>query len=320
MKKTFTLLTLFFTIVSFCQIQPFGNLTIFSEDGDKFFLILNGEKINDIPQTNLRVEELNQPYYNAKVLFTDGTLEPVSKNNLMITDPDGIFMDVTYKIRRDKNKSTKMRMNFFSAIPVVPDFIPPSNVHVVHFGQPRPAPVQQVIVQQPVITNGGVSQTTTTTTTNIGNGVNAGVNVNGVGIGLNVNINDGFGGTTTQTTTTTTTGGNAVIVQPVNPQPVGCAGASPMPNGNFNNAIQTLSKINFDDTKLKTANQIAQSNCLSTNQIIQICNLFSFEDNTLLFAKFAFDACTDPQNYFNVNSVFKFDSNAEALSEFVSGR
>ena len=217
-----------------------------------------------------------------------------------------------------------MKMNYFSAVPVVPDFIPPSIVHVIHYGQPRLAPVQQVIVQQPVVT-GGVTQTTTTTTTNAGNnvGINAGINVDGVGIGLNVNIHDGMldGSSTTQTTTTTTTGGgNVVVVQPIDPQPVGCAGARPMPNANFNNAVQTLSKINFEDTKLKTANQIAQSNCLSTNQIIQICKMFNFEDNTLAFAKFAFDACTDSQNYFNVNAVFKFDSNAEELSQYISGR
>jgi hypothetical protein len=323
MKNKITLLLLVLSTFVFAQNPPYGHLTIFSEDGDKFYLILNGEKINDVPQTNLRVEELNQPYYNAKIIFADATLEPVSKNSLMLTDVDGIFADVTYKIRRDKNKATKMKMNYFSSIPVRPDFIPPSNVHVIHYGQPVPPPVQQVVIQQPV-TTGTVHQTTTTTTTSSGSGtgINAGINVDGVGIGVNINVNDGMmGGTSTTThTTTTTTGGNTVIVQPVEPQPVGCAGARPMQNTSFNNAIQTLTKINFDDTKLKTANQIAQSNCLTTNQISQIAKLFSFEDNTLAFAKFAYESCTDPQNYFNLNSIFKFDSNAEALSEYISGR
>ena len=68
-------------------------------------------------------------------------------------------------------------MNFFSSVPVRPDFVAPSNVYVMHYGQPRPAPVQSqtvviqqapstVVVQQPTPVRGGaVTQTTTTTTT-----------------------------------------------------------------------------------------------------------------------------------------------------------
>ena len=104
MKQTFTLCT--FVLLAFQSLfaqQPFGHLTIFSENGDKFYLILNGEKINEIAQANLRVEELVQPYYNAKVIFEDGSKTEITKNFLQIADVDGIFSDVTYKIKRDKN-------------------------------------------------------------------------------------------------------------------------------------------------------------------------------------------------------------------------
>jgi hypothetical protein len=110
-------------------------------------------------------------------------LTDVSKNNLMLTDVDGIFSDVTYKIKRDKNNKTKMKLNYFSSIPVRLDFIPPSNVHVVHYGQPRPVIVQQV---------GGVSQTTTTTTIQNG-GTNVGVGVNIGGVNMGISINDSMG-------------------------------------------------------------------------------------------------------------------------------
>ena len=53
----------------FAQNQRTGNLTIFSEDGDKFYLVLNGEKQNDIPQSNIRIEELPQPYYSARIIL-----------------------------------------------------------------------------------------------------------------------------------------------------------------------------------------------------------------------------------------------------------
>ncbi|MFN4028071.1 MULTISPECIES: DUF4476 domain-containing protein [Flavobacterium] len=315
-KITFSALLLI-TSLSYAQLGPVGHLTIFSEDGDKFTLILNGEVINDVPQTNLRVEDLNQPYYNAKIKFEDKTLMDITKNNLMLTDVDGVFADVTYKIKRDKNNKTKMKLNYFSSIPVQPDFIPPSNVHVIHYGQPRPVPVA-VPVQQPVR---GVTQTTTTTTTQTGGAsVGVGVNVGGVNMGVTINDNMG-GGAVTQTTTTTTTVGGSHAIDYDAPAPVrGCNGRSCMTPANFNAALATIKKQSFEDTQLKTAKQVIAANCLNVDQIIQIANTFSFEDNKLEFAKFAYDYCIEPRNYFKLNGIFSFSSNVDELSDYVQSR
>jgi len=319
-RKITLLAFLICSTLTFAQFGqgPVGHLTIFSEDGDKFTLILNGEVINDTPQTNLRVEDLNQPYYNAKIKFQDQTLTDISKNNLLIADADGIFSDVTYKIRRDKNNKTKMKMNFFSMIPVQPNFIPSSNVHVIHYGQP-----QQVLVTQPVR---GVSQTTTTTTTQTG-GTNVGVGVNVGGVNMGISINDSMGGgVVTQTTTTTTNTGvihnsAPVINQPIRHNPVrGCGGNSCMTPGNFNAALSTIKNQSFEDTRLKTAKQVITANCLNVDQIIQIANTFNFEDNKLEFAKFAYDYCIEPRNYFKLNGIFSFSSNVDELSDYVQSR
>lgn len=300
----FSILFLVFAGAAYAQpMQPFGHLTIFSEDGDKFFLILNGERINEVAQTNLRVEELTQPYYNAKIIFEDPTRQEISKNVLQIADVDGIFMDVTYKIRRDKNNPKKMKLNYFSMIPVAPDFIPPANVNVIRFGAPRP--VQPVVV-------GGVTQTTTTTTTT--NGVNAAVNVGGVGVSININ-EPNMAVTHQQTTTTTTTSGG--FEEPVQQ---GCLGARAMAPNNFNSALNSVKNQNFDDTRLRTAKQIASANCLSASQIAQMCQAFAFEQAKLDFAKFAFPYCTEPNNYFRVNDVFEFSSSVDELSQYVSGQ
>lgn len=325
-RKITLLAFIIFSSISYAQFGqgPVGHLTIFSEDGDKFTLILNGEVINDTPQTNLRVEDLNQPYYNAKIKFQDQTLTEISKNNLLIADADGIFSDVTYKIRRDKNNKTKMKMNFFSMIPVQPNFIPSSNVHVVHYGQP-----QQVVVTQPVVVAqpvGGISQTTTTTTTQTG-GTNVGVGVNIGGVNMGISINDSMGGgVVTQTTTTTTNTGVVhnpapVINQPVRQEPIrGCGGNSCMTPGNFNAALSTIKNQSFEDTRLKTAKQVITANCLNVDQIIQIANTFNFEDNKLEFAKFAYDYCIEPRNYFKLNGIFAFSSNVDELSDYVQSR
>ncbi len=308
MSRKITLLALLLvSSLTFAQPGRVGHLTIFSEDGDKFTLILNGEVINDVPQTNLRVEDLNQPYYNAKIKFADQSLTEVSKNNLMLTDVDGVFADVTYKIKRDKNNKTKMKLNYYSSIPVQPDFIPASNVHVIHYGQPGPA----IAV--------GTSQTTTTTTTQTtGTTVGVGVNVGGINMGVSINDNMG-GGVVSQTTTTTTHSGNGGTHHDAVPVR-GCGGTSCMTTGNFNAAMATIKNQSFDETRLKTAKQVVSANCLNVDQIMAIANTFSFEDNKLDFAKYAYDYCTEPRNYFKLNGIFSFSSNAEDLSDYVQGR
>lgn len=307
MIKKFTLTLLFIAVASYAQPETAGHLTIFSEDGDKFTLILNGEVINDEPQTNLRVEDLNQPYYNAKIKFEDKSLADISKNNLQLTDVDGIFSDVTYKIKRDKNSKSKMKMNYFSSIPVRPNFIPASNVHVIHYGQPVP-------VRQPVSS----TQTTTTTTQTGGTNVGVGINVGGINMGVSINDSMGSGVTTQTTTTTTTHSGNSSTHynEPVK----GCGGNSCMTSGNFNSALTTIKKQSFEDTRLKTAKQVITANCLNVDQIIQIANTFSFEDNKLDFCKYAYDFCIEPRNYFKLNGIFSFSSNVDELSDYVQSR
>ena len=283
--------------------QPFGHLTIFSEDGDKFYLILNGEKINEIAQTNLRVEELVQPYYNAKIIFEDGSRTAISKNYLQIADVDGVFSDVTYKVKRDKNNPQKMKFNYFSMTPVVQGYIPPNNLYVTTYGHPATV-------------NGTITQTTTTTTAT--GGVNAGISVGGVGVNVSVN-SPGFGSTTiseTTTVTSTNVGSPDTVYADVD----GCSSGRAMTSQNFASALQTIKSQNFEETKLSTANQISRSNCLNTSQIVEICKSFGFEDTKLTFAKSAYSSCVDPNNYFKVNNVFAFSSSADDLNEFITGR
>lgn len=316
MKQLFPLfIVMCFAIQTQAQPVPVGHLTIFSEDGDKFFLVLNGERQNNVAQTNLRVEDLNQPYYNAKIIFEDKSLLDISKNFLQITDADGVFMDVTYKIRKDK--TGKPKLNYFSMVPVQQGFIPPSNVTVVHFGQPTPPPAAVVVP---------ASTTITQTTTTRANTETVNVNVGLPGVGMNVTINDPLlDGSVTTTTTTRTTTTTTGYVEPVPTQAppvrsVGCNGAFAMNAGDFQSALATINKQGFDETKLSTAKNIAGKQCLTTGQIVQICKTFGFEQSKLDFAKFAYSRCTEPANYFKVNDVFGFSSSVEDLNNFTSNQ
>lgn len=293
------------------QFLPTSNLTIFSEDGHRFFLILNGVRQNEVAQTNVRIEELPQPYYNCKIIFENKALNEISKNALMLVDAEGIHQDVTYKIKADKKG--KQIMRFHSFIPAQQNMIRPSNCAVYRFGNPN----------QIIFGPGRVETTTTITERNSGG---VGVNMNVGGVGVNVQVDDPMldtrtTTTTTRTTTTTTTRQNQ---SPYYEEPIGaslgCMDAYPMSPRDFESAKATLQQESFDETRLEMAKQIASSNCLNTNQIVSICNLITFEASKLDFAKFAYDHCVDPRNYFKVSNAFTFSSSKQELNRYIQGR
>ena len=287
MKKFLFLVLLSFPVLAFAQ-QAVGHLTIFSEDGDNFFLILNGEKQNNVPQTNLRVEDLPQPYYSVKIIFADSVMAPISKKNLQLTDASGTMMDVTYRIKKDKAGKTKLTP--YSAIAVQPDFVPPAGTSVYHYGNP-----------------GGTVTTTTTTT----EGANANINVNGMSMTIKVDDPIELGSTTTTKTTRTTHTTNGNYEENTS------SNCWPMKGSDFSSAKNTISSTSFEDSKLSTAKSILASNCLNTDQVVEICRLFDFEQTKLTFAKLAYKKTTDQKNYFKVNNVFDFDASKQELSTFI---
>ena len=108
------------------------------------------------------------------------------------------------------------------------------------------------------------------------------------------------------------------VVNTPPPPPPPPAGPTAMDQNSFNDAKQAISNAAFDETKMSTAKTILASNYVSTSQVIELCNLFSFEDNKLEFAKFAYAKTVDPNNFYKVGSIFGFSSSQDALNDFIS--
>jgi hypothetical protein len=296
------------------QIQPMSNLTIFSDDGAKFYLILNGEKYNNVAETNVRIEELPNPYYDCKIVFEDKNIPVISKNALMLTDVDGNVGDVTYRIKKDKKG--KYSLKFYSNIPIQPDMPRPANCAVYQYGHPN---------QMLVGSDGHVYETVTVQTTSTGGTMGVNMNVGGLGVSMTVPADEIT--TTTTTTTTTTSSGSSYNISP---RPVngdytqhqsgnhGCRQAMNMRD--FEDAKKAISDNSFEDTKLSTAEQVISANCLNTTQITALIKLFSFEETKLEFAKKAYDRCVDKNNYYKVGSALTFESSKTELNEYLQSR
>ncbi|MBE2247582.1 MAG: DUF4476 domain-containing protein [Candidatus Competibacteraceae bacterium] len=89
----------------------------------------------------------------------------------------------------------------------------------------------------------------------------------------------------------------------------------------FNQIISSIKKESFASTKMSVAKQALQAKkCFTVAQIKEILRQFSFEDNRLDLAKFAWDYCTDRDNYFQINDVFSFSSSTEELNRFLQSK
>jgi Domain of unknown function (DUF4476) len=91
-------------------------------------------------------------------------------------------------------------------------------------------------------------------------------------------------------------------------------------NGNvdgFSLFLIKLEKESFDNKKLEKAKKYIDKTSLSSYQINEIAKLFSFDNNRLDWAKYAYASCFDKANYFVLENTFTFSSNYRALEEYV---
>ena len=109
MKKILLLLALLWSIGSL--LAQNSNMIIFSEQGEGFYLIVNGIRQNSTPQTNVRVTGLNAPSYKVKVVFQNENLGEFDKNIYFHTQG----LEYTYTINNAKNGAFifKVKQNDF---------------------------------------------------------------------------------------------------------------------------------------------------------------------------------------------------------------
>ncbi len=88
------------------------------------------------------------------------------------------------------------------------------------------------------------------------------------------------------------------------------------PDG-FMSLKRTIANASFDSDKLRIAKQASINHSLSSKQVREIMELFSFESTKLKYAKFAYSRVLDPQNYFIVNNAFTFSSSIRSLDRYM---
>lgn len=90
-----------------------------------------------------------------------------------------------------------------------------------------------------------------------------------------------------------------------------------MTNNDFAQAKESLRREWFENTRLETAKQVIDRNYFTSQQVKEMILLFTFENNRLDIAKYAYGKTVDKGNYFMVNDAFTFNNNKEALKEYI---
>ena len=253
-----------------------STLSVYSENGEQFFLVLNGINQNNVPQSKIRVEGLPEYGNDVQIVFADNRT-PAIRKTINIADPvDGREVNMVLKIVRDREGYAKLK--FHKCEEVDHNYHPPHDEYVMRYGKPQQTNTVTETTYTDPNTGQVVTQTTTTTTDN-----------------------NGYKGYN-----------NAPPPPPAPPAPMA------MDPQTFRDAKQSISGASFEDTKLSTAKTIVGGNYVNTAQVMEICRLFSFEESKVAFAKFAYNRTVDQNNYYKVSSVFDFDSNKQALNDFIS--
>ncbi|MFN4878541.1 MAG: hypothetical protein ACK5H3_00690, partial [Flavobacteriia bacterium] len=92
MKTSFFL---FFALITNALLAQ-SNLSIFNNNGQQFYVVLNGIRQNSKPETNVQVSQIKNGSYAVKVIFADGKTPDIDKN-FMIDAPYDITARIVFK-------------------------------------------------------------------------------------------------------------------------------------------------------------------------------------------------------------------------------
>lgn len=270
--------------VAAVQAQGVAHCTIYNEEGIRFTVYLNGEKMNDAPQDRVRMINLTQNYYKIKVEFDGDSIPPIERKIFQLTNADGVKVDAIHILKRNKKGEWGLHWKSQS---VAPRYI-----------EDKPTVV---------VVNNGVQQTTTTTTTTEpdGNRISFGVP------GGHVSINTGGSGasTTRETTTTTTAAAPAAGAAP-------CTG-NILTQNEFADALKSINARSTEDGKLSSAKQVLSANCVNVEMVKSVMKLFTTDDKKLEVAKYAYSNTVDKGSYYKLNGEFANESSIDALNSAI---
>jgi hypothetical protein len=302
--------TLLFNLLAFCLLQfsafsqNLSAFEIYSENGEKFTLSIDGKQINDTPASNVRATDLRGDFFRIQVQFDDESLGMVSQG---------------FAIDPGMEQKAVVMMKNNGKLAIRPSGQPMAYNPVSEQTEPRPSkPTYESRPEPQTQTETTVQTTTTHSTGKTGEEVSMDIDMMGTKVGVSVKVDDGMDGEYTTTTTETTRVQETETVS-ASPEVVELA-CPEMASGEYNELLNSIKSKTFSDSKMSVLQQVFKDNCMSAEQIKNVMSTFTYEEDKLEFAKMAYDHCTDPKNYWKLNDAFEFEMTIEELNEFLESK
>lgn len=326
-------------LVALSSVAQTSDLVLFSDDGSKFTLVIDGDVKNAEPAARVVATGIKTETPVLMVKFADAGIEPIRQSGYLT-----LGKEYTMMVTTNKKGARVLRPTGEAALGTAAA-AEPAKPKPTTFQEDAPKATSTTVVHEVDVPSDEVITTTTVVEEGdmdgTGENININMGVNGVGFNMNVKVDDGMGGAntntttkTTRTTTTTTTQTNSkpepiIDTRPVVKEPTGYtmpgytgrAGCEmPMSATEFADVKKSIESKSFEDTKMTMAKQIGSGRCFTVDQVKGMMGLFSFEDSKLDFAKYAYERTFDIDNYFKVNDVFTFESSVDDLNAYIQAR
>ncbi len=317
-----TILTVFISLSIFGQ----SDLVVYSNDGVKFTLEVNGVQQNAEPTTNVKVEGITQEFISVRMLFTAANIPPLKKSFTLVNNKETSAMLFL-------NKKGQYKLRYMGENPIKKETA--ANQSVIRYGEEPVALTNEVNASAPATQESTTTTTVTTTTVNddaptSSESVSMNVKIGGQNIGISTSMTgmDASTSTTVTETTTVTSSSSSTVSNSSSgtisapAETVTSSGGcdAPMPSGDFSSALNSIESKSFEDSKVTLAKQFTKANCLSADQVKQVMKKFTYEESKLDYAKFAYEYCLDQGNYYKVNDAFDFELTIDELNEFIEAQ
>lgn len=307
MRISFFILFSFFSIISLAQ-KPIASLTILSEKGDKFFIYINGQKVNNKPMSKVKVANLDYVYYALKVEYNDASHYTIEKNKFFVCNKKGELRDMTYELVREENE---MKLKFVSMQ------IPTGNVtsledYAFNFNESEKkigtqnksekAPIQQP--KEEIVTKKEKSKDSIVTNNPIDQ-IQQKASVKKTVIQEKQIIEENNANIV-----------NALVL--MEPKNWVCKNEWPMLKSDYEIKLVEISHLSTDAEKLKSGKELASKNCLKTDQVIEMASLINNENERLDFVKFSYSHTIDIKNFLKAEKLFNDEKTKKSFLYFIS--
>ncbi|MFM7645016.1 MAG: DUF4476 domain-containing protein [Sphingomonadales bacterium] len=332
----------FIILVTFTYAQ--SNLSIFNNNGQQFYVVLNGIRQNSKPETNVQVSQIKNGSYSVKVIFADGKTPDIDKN-FLIDAPYDITTRIVFK--KGKGKLQLMGMEpthgviqeavvyrpndaaVYSDMVVVNSVSNATTNSSSNIQGNSTGVNMNVNVTESPNTSVQTSNTTSTTTGTIPEenvNLNMNLSVGGVNVNLNANASGtglGTGATVTETTTSTTSTSSTVTTSSNSSS--NQINTNIQLNGNSQMIQNQQNFENQNNTQFQQAAHSSRVNCTKTMNRLEAFKAElkdqSFEEDRLEALQLEMKStCLTTAQAEQLLDLFTFDENRLEVAKYLSDR